>query len=356
VISDVKEPNATYDQFTADLKSYYNYYAFGMLQPNRLYTLAEEYKFGFNGQEVEDEISGDNNHLVFTYRIHDARLGRFMSVDPLFSSYPWNSAYSFAENDVIRCIDLEGAERFVVIISENNTGGQTTTTIEVPNENFTKEGILYVHIKNNRVYFYFQSSENVTMVQYSPERIKEKHNKNNYVSPSGHFSDEEIYVGGGGFIVGGQTIEIRTENKATGFYETSVKTKKNLTYPLEIGPSIAWGGSLQINKRVLNKLKTNSLCEVLNYPDRIESKAGGLVYGGGIIKAYKGNDLVYKLKYQGIITGFTFSNALLNDWEPGSMDGQDSLMRSEINLLEGLGNSSDYKSTRNKYKENKDED
>jgi RHS repeat-associated protein len=113
VISDVKEPNATYDQFTADLKAYYNYYAFGMLQPNRHYTLAEEYKFGFNGQEVEDDISGDNNHLVFTYRLHDARLGRFFAVDPLAPKYPHWSPYQFAGLTPIWARELEGLEPWI---------------------------------------------------------------------------------------------------------------------------------------------------------------------------------------------------------------------------------------------------
>ena len=31
----------------------------------------------------------------------DPRLGRFWSVDPLASKYPWNSPYAFAENRVI---------------------------------------------------------------------------------------------------------------------------------------------------------------------------------------------------------------------------------------------------------------
>jgi hypothetical protein len=36
-----------------------------------------------------------------------------LSVDPLTSEFPWNSPYAFAENDVIRSIDLEGAERLI---------------------------------------------------------------------------------------------------------------------------------------------------------------------------------------------------------------------------------------------------
>lgn len=35
------------------------------------------------------------------------------------NEFPWNSTYSFAENDVIRCIDLEGAEKEVQIYHWN---------------------------------------------------------------------------------------------------------------------------------------------------------------------------------------------------------------------------------------------
>lgn len=55
-------------------------------------------------------MKGGGNSIVFKYRIHDPRLRRFLSVDPLASSYPWNSTYAFAENRVIDGIDLEGLE------------------------------------------------------------------------------------------------------------------------------------------------------------------------------------------------------------------------------------------------------
>jgi len=70
------------------------------------------YRFGFGNQEKENDISGvEGGHLTYEYRIHDTRLGRFLSVDPLGREFPWNSSYAFAENDVIRCIDLEGKEK-----------------------------------------------------------------------------------------------------------------------------------------------------------------------------------------------------------------------------------------------------
>jgi|GEM_PF-4212678 len=43
-------------------------------------------------------------------RIYDPRLGRFLSVDPLFKSYPYYSPYQFAGNSPIFFIDLDGGE------------------------------------------------------------------------------------------------------------------------------------------------------------------------------------------------------------------------------------------------------
>jgi len=42
--------------------------------------------------------------------MHDARIGRFWSIDPLTLKYPWNSPYVFSENRVIDGVELEGAE------------------------------------------------------------------------------------------------------------------------------------------------------------------------------------------------------------------------------------------------------
>jgi len=112
-ITDRKVPNVSGTSFT-----YYNpqittitdYYPFGMQIEERSWVASSSsYRFGFNGQEKENDISGnDGDYLSFTYRIHDVRLGRFLSVDPLAASYPWNSTYAFAENRVIDGIDLEG--------------------------------------------------------------------------------------------------------------------------------------------------------------------------------------------------------------------------------------------------------
>jgi len=67
--------------------------------------------FGFNGMEKDDEVKGNGNSIFYKERIQDPRIGRFLSVDPIGTEFPWNSPYAFAENDVIRSIDLDGLEK-----------------------------------------------------------------------------------------------------------------------------------------------------------------------------------------------------------------------------------------------------
>lgn len=56
-------------------------------------------------------MKGEGNQQDYEMRVYDGRLGKFLSVDPLTKSYPWNSTYAFAENDVLRNIDLDGGEK-----------------------------------------------------------------------------------------------------------------------------------------------------------------------------------------------------------------------------------------------------
>ncbi len=68
----------------------------------------EQYSYGFNGKEKEDEISGNGNEYDFGSRIYDSRLGRFMSIDKEYKLYPEFSPYSYALNNPVRYKDEEG--------------------------------------------------------------------------------------------------------------------------------------------------------------------------------------------------------------------------------------------------------
>lgn len=51
-----------------------------------------------------------NGAVSFKYRVHDPRIGRFLSVNPLAPQYPWYTPYQFAGNEVIWANELEGLE------------------------------------------------------------------------------------------------------------------------------------------------------------------------------------------------------------------------------------------------------
>lgn len=80
-----------------------------MLVPNR-YGSSDSYRYGFQGQEKDDELKGEGNSLNYTFRMHDPRIGRFFAVDPLTYKYPELTPYQFGGNRVIDRVELEGLE------------------------------------------------------------------------------------------------------------------------------------------------------------------------------------------------------------------------------------------------------
>jgi RHS repeat-associated protein len=94
---------------TYDVTSLTDYYPFGSIMPGRSFS-SNSYRYGFQGQEMDNEIKGVGNSINYKYRMHDPRLGRFFAVDPLAPKYPHNSPYAFSENRVIDAVELEGLE------------------------------------------------------------------------------------------------------------------------------------------------------------------------------------------------------------------------------------------------------
>jgi len=70
----------------------------------------EDYRFGFNGQQKDNEVAGIGNHLDFGARGLDTRIGKWWSVDPLASKYPGVSPYAAMNNNPILNKDEDGRE------------------------------------------------------------------------------------------------------------------------------------------------------------------------------------------------------------------------------------------------------
>ena len=127
VISDRKKgtgnTSGNYAYFDAVTISATDYFPFGMSMPGRSVN-TEGYRYTFNGKENDAEWAKQD----YGARISDPRIGRFLSIDPLTSKYPFYSPYQFAGNMPIWAIDLDGLEP-----APSNSGsyeGQRQTTSE----------------------------------------------------------------------------------------------------------------------------------------------------------------------------------------------------------------------------------
>jgi len=66
------------------------------------------YRYGFNGMEKDDEMKGNGNSYTTEFRQYDPRLGRWLSIDPEFRAFPWQSPYVAFDNNPIIKTDPRG--------------------------------------------------------------------------------------------------------------------------------------------------------------------------------------------------------------------------------------------------------
>ena len=110
VISDKKTANftgSTFTHFTAERISATDYSPFGAPLAGRTWN-GGEYRFGMNGMEKDDEVVGAGNSYTTDYRQYDPRLGRWMSIDPMFRNFPWQSPYAAFDNKPLLIKDPRG--------------------------------------------------------------------------------------------------------------------------------------------------------------------------------------------------------------------------------------------------------
>jgi hypothetical protein len=84
----------------------------------------------------------------YKYRMHDPRVGRFFAVDPLASHYSYNSPYSFSENVIIHCIELEGLEKIDHLVYSRKEKSWVISWTETDNN--LKENLNAYHKFNNQ--------------------------------------------------------------------------------------------------------------------------------------------------------------------------------------------------------------
>lgn len=114
MVEDAANPGYVH-HYTPEILSIGEQYAFGMRMPGRTYNV-ENYRYGFNGKENQDELLGEDNAQDFGARMYDARVGRWWGLDPNQNSYAHLSPYNAMENNPIYFNDPDGKDATVTIV------------------------------------------------------------------------------------------------------------------------------------------------------------------------------------------------------------------------------------------------
>jgi RHS repeat-associated protein len=231
-----------------------------MLVPNR-HKSSADYRYGFNGKEKDDEIKGEGTQYDYGFRIYDPRIGKFLSQDPLFQSYPWLTPYQFASNSPIWAVDLDGLESKIVILAKdappmviertsenriqwqatkasyykafaNNSGwGEGKSLYQSTTENWSGplNGTLTINASGNTAKISYREG---TKIEATTESVSMglKAMKTFFIKPnplvegSEKFNETfQNYVGGVSMVfTGGASIELSLGPKALSFLKTSV--------------------------------------------------------------------------------------------------------------------------------------
>jgi len=124
------------------------YYPFGWEMPG----LKKEgdYRYGFNGMEKDDEFTNSTSHLDFGARIYDSRIGRWMSVDPLYKDFPSESNYIVSGDSPIIMIDVGGEFKILVTNYAQARGVDRNTITTFANIVANVKKIMDANVLHNR--------------------------------------------------------------------------------------------------------------------------------------------------------------------------------------------------------------
>lgn len=129
-----------------------------MLVPTR-HGSSDNYRYGFQGQEKDDEIKGEGNSYNFGERLLDPRVGRWWSTDNV--EKPWLSPYQFAANNPLNNIDPDGND-------EIHFYYRTQQMLGKDGKGYTQLTLSSEIIKNNSEHTFFMHSAQGATTEFHP--------------------------------------------------------------------------------------------------------------------------------------------------------------------------------------------
>ncbi|MDD2982491.1 MAG: hypothetical protein PHQ74_03805 [Crocinitomicaceae bacterium] len=126
VISDKAIPSFEHEELAgmlADVRVAQDYSPFGVTLSGRSFEVDGGYRYGFQGQEKDDEVSGKGNSYTAEFWQYSPRLGQRWNIDPMTAKYPWQSPYATFNNNPLRFTDKFGLEGQDWIGKKDGKGG-----------------------------------------------------------------------------------------------------------------------------------------------------------------------------------------------------------------------------------------
>jgi len=182
------------------------------------------YRYGFQGQEKDDEVKGEGNSYNYKYRMHDPRIGRFFATDPMEAIYNWYSPYAFSGNKVIDAIEMEGLQPFYItkpkektitagvkfkvinktkikteiidkILDKLKIKFKTQLSKEIKNNYYEQlEGSIIIDNKSSYEIIFLTKKEFEKMLLEEKKATKEQIEKGLYVALANDIKGDKIYV------------------------------------------------------------------------------------------------------------------------------------------------------------------
>lgn len=111
------------------------------------------YRYGFNGMERDDEVSGAGNSYTAQFWQFDARLGKRWNIDPILKSH--ESPYASFANNPIMFVDPVGLDTFNVVSGSTSSDGSKYSSknalvlFTVYSNDDRKKQMTYNNFRNN---------------------------------------------------------------------------------------------------------------------------------------------------------------------------------------------------------------
>jgi RHS repeat-associated protein len=109
---------------TTEIVEESHYYPFGLKHVGYVTSLGTDYKYKYNGKELQDELG--LNMYDYGARNYDPALGRWMNIDPKAEQYRRWSPYNYCIDNPMRFVDPDGmgVDDFTILLAKDGAGGQ----------------------------------------------------------------------------------------------------------------------------------------------------------------------------------------------------------------------------------------